>query len=63
MNQREFEALIADTTKIIRGNIIWKEEENHRPAVGFRIEVVSQHGYPLFIKGGTIQWLKNFLTL
>ena len=51
MNQVEFEELLADTTKKIHGNIIWKEQENHHFAVEFRVEVVSQHGYPLFIKG------------
>jgi hypothetical protein len=51
MNQREFEALIEDTTKRISGDISWDEDEDHSPAVEFRVEVTSQIGYTLFIKG------------
>lgn len=51
MIQTEFEALIADSTKHIIGDINWSEDEDHSPAVEFRAEVQSDAGYPIFIKG------------
>ena len=51
MNQADFEALLSDTTKLIVGDISWSEDEDHSPAVEFRVEVQSDPGYPLFIKG------------
>ena len=56
--QPEFEELIADTTKQIEVNISWNEDEDHSPAVEFRVEVTSNAGYPLFVKGSY-----NVLTL
>ena len=51
MTQAEFEAILADTTKRITGDIAWAEDEDHSPAVEFRAEVASQPGYPLFVRG------------
>lgn len=51
MNQTDFEALLADTTKQISGDIDWEKDEDHSPAVEFRAEVQSNPGYPIFIKG------------
>lgn len=51
MNQNEFEALIADTSKVIQGDIGWSEDEDHSPTVEFRVEVRSASGHPLFVKG------------
>ncbi len=51
MDQNEFEALMADTTKTIDGEIIWAEDEHHSPALEFRREVHSEAGYPLYAKG------------
>ena len=51
MNQSEFEKLMDDTTKRINGDISWSEDEDHSPTVEFRIEVTSQIGYTLFVKG------------
>lgn len=51
MIQSEFEKLMADTTKRISGDILWSEDEDHSPTVEFRIEVTSQIGYTLFVKG------------
>lgn len=51
MLQSEFEALLADTTKRIRGDISWSEDEDHSPAVEFRVEVTSQIGYTLSVRG------------
>ena len=51
MNQQEFETLLADPTKQIHGNISWEEDEDHSPAVEFRVDVISQVRYPIFVKG------------
>ena len=51
MIQTEFEALLSDTTKRILGDINWNNDEDHSPAVEFRVEVESDPGYPIFVKG------------
>lgn len=47
----EFESILADGSKRIEGDIVWKEDEDHSPAVEFRAEVLSAVGWPLFIRG------------
>ena len=49
--QEEFEAIMADETKLIDSDIAWFEDEDHSPSQEFRVEVKSGSGYPLFIKG------------
>lgn len=44
-------AILDDTTKEIVGDIRWAEDEDHSPSVEFRAEIVSQSGYPLFVRG------------
>lgn len=51
MNQGEYEALMADETKRVDGDISWAEDEDHSPALHFRAEIASEAGYPLFAKG------------
>jgi hypothetical protein len=51
MTQTEFEAIMEDESKKIVGDIIWSEDEDHSPAVEFRVEVISSAGYPLSING------------
>lgn len=51
MKQKDFEALLTDTTKQINGDIVWEEDEDHSLAVEFRIEVITETKYPLFVKG------------
>lgn len=51
MNQTDFEALLSDATKRVRSDITWDDDEDHSPAVEFRVEVESDAGYPIFIKG------------
>ena len=51
MTQAEFEAIAADTSKRIEGNISWSEDEDHSPTVEFRADVSSEAGYPLFVRG------------
>ena len=47
----EFEALINDAAKRIVGDIAWQEDEDHSPSVEFRVEVQSDTGWPLFVRG------------
>jgi len=51
MTQAEFEAIQADPTKIIDGDINWTEDEDHSLSVEFRCDISSQPNYPLFIQG------------
>ena len=55
MKQQDFDALLADTTKEINGSIEWDKDDDHYPSVEFRIEVVSQLKYPIFVKGSCNQ--------
>ena len=51
MTQEEFDAILADETKEILGNIVWNDDTDHSPAQEFRAEVNSDAGYPMFIQG------------
>ena len=51
LTQLEFDALLADATKRIDGDIDWVEDEDHSPSVEFRAEITSDAGYPLFVRG------------
>jgi len=51
MTKAEFEAILRDETKIIEGDIMWSEDEDHSPAVVFRTDVQTEAGWPLFING------------
>lgn len=49
--QDEFEEIINDDSKRVESDIVWDEDEDHSPAVEFRAEIISDAGYPLFVKG------------
>jgi len=51
VNQADFEALIADPTKVIEGDIRWGDDEDHSPALEFRADVESDTGHQIFIRG------------
>lgn len=51
LTQGEFEAILADESKKVTGDIAWQEDEDHSPSVEFRVEVTSEAGYPLFVRG------------
>jgi len=51
LTNTEFETILNDTSKRIDGDIAWQEDEDHSPSVEFRAEVVSDAGWPLFIRG------------
>lgn len=47
----EFTAMMADEDKRVEGDLDWRDDEDHSPAVEFRAEIVSAAGYPLFVCG------------
>ena len=51
LTDREFVSILADETKRIQDDIAWREDEDHSPAVEFRVEIESMNGWPLVVKG------------
>lgn len=51
LTDAELEAILADQSKRIDGDILWQEDEDHSPSVEFRAEVMSDSGWPLFVRG------------
>ena len=51
LSDAEFEAILANNTKSIEGDIVWQEDEDHSPSVEFKVQVETDRGYPLFMKG------------
>lgn len=51
ISQTEFDAIMADSDKVIEGDLSWSDDEDHSPAVEFRAEIRSSAGYPLFVNG------------
>ena len=49
--QQEFEAILADPTKRIDGDIEWRDDDDHSPAQEFRARVLSEPGWPLTVIG------------
>lgn len=51
ISQQEFEAILADDTKRITGNIVWGDDIGHYPAREFRAEIRNDKNYSMFIAG------------
>lgn len=51
MTETEFEAILSDPSKVIDGDIDWRDDEDHSPAVEFRVNVNSNNGWPLVLCG------------
>jgi hypothetical protein len=47
----EFAAILDDQSKAIDGDIDWSGDEDHSPAVEFRVDVGSDAGWPLVLCG------------
>jgi hypothetical protein len=47
----EFEALLVDTSKRIDGDIEWADDEDHSVCREFKVQVLSDPGHSLFVKG------------
>jgi len=50
LTNAEFDAILNDETKRVVGDLLWQEDEDHSPSVEFRAEVLSDTGWPLFVK-------------
>ncbi len=50
LSKQEYDAIIADESKRIEGDVTWESSQNPR-AREFRIDIESDEGYPLFLKG------------
>ena len=51
VTQQEFEGILADDTKEIAQDVVWRDDEDHSPGREFRAAVASEAGYPLFVIG------------
>ena len=51
LTDSEFAAILEDESKRIRDDIAWTADEDHSPALEFRVDVESTHGWPLLLKG------------
>lgn len=50
LSQQEYEDIIADRSKRIDDDIVWERIQGS-PAREFRIDIDSEEGYPVFLKG------------
>ncbi len=50
LSGEEYEAIINDNTKVVAGDIEW-EGPSRSPTRQFRIDIDSDEGYPIFVKG------------
>ena len=51
LSQAEFEAILADSSKRIAGDIVWEDDLPHPPARRFRVLVDSDRSWPLAVIG------------
>ena len=51
LTDQELASILADETKRIQDDITWREDEDHSPALEFRVELESMNGWPLVLKG------------
>src|SRR3972149_10125941 len=51
LTNAEFESILGEETKVVEGDIIWTDDEDHSPSVEFRVSVQSESGWALFIRG------------
>ncbi len=51
LTDQELASILVDETKRIQDDITWREDEDHSPALEFRVELESMSGWPLVLKG------------
>ena len=51
LTDTEFASILEDESKRVRGDITWREDEDHSPALEFSVDVESTNGWPLMLKG------------
>ncbi len=47
----EFQTILQDESKLIEGDITWATDEDHSPAMEFRVSVLSDGDHPLYLNG------------
>lgn len=50
-SQRDLEGLLADRSKQVIGDLAWTDDRSHPPAQGFRADISSDHGWPIWVRG------------
>jgi len=50
ITEEEFEVIIMDRTKHVAGTIRWESTEGNSPARRFRVDILSEPAWPLFIR-------------
>ena len=50
LSQQEYDSIINDTTKAIVNDIVWEGGRNS-PMREFRVDIDSEDGHPIFVKG------------
>ena len=51
LTDKDLTSILADEAKCIQDDITWKEDEDHSPAMEFRVEIESMNGWPLVVRG------------
>ncbi len=51
LTDTQFNAILTDSSKRVDGDIVWQDDEDHSPSLEFRVEVSSDAGWPLFVRG------------
>ncbi len=51
LSNAEFNSILADETKCIKGDITWKHDEDRSPAWEFKADIGLESGWPLLVKG------------
>lgn len=49
LTTQQFQDILDDTSKRIVVDLNWNADEDHSPAMEFRVEIQSDAGYPLFL--------------
>lgn len=45
LTDADFASILEDETKRIPDDVIWREDEDHSPAMEFRVDVESENGW------------------
>ncbi len=51
MTNAELAAILSDTSKRVSGDIVWQPDEDHSFSVEFLVQVTSDPGWPLVVRG------------
>lgn len=59
LTQEEFDEILSNKTKKITENITWVGDKKNSETVKFRVPVVSDHDYPIFVDGSYNRYLER----